>query len=156
MVKSHKFTNLLANFLLYYLVRHSNPKSNFTTTVFPQFITRSKFNTTSHTPDSFRLINLMKHDWSNHFLTVYMENQKENLSCCNTEIEMSSILEPITIYQKNMANQILLRSQLYYIWWTTNNRTLLTWVPRCTGWLTRYMPGDVYTEGTHTKHPQQI
>lgn len=49
------------------------------------------------------------------FLTVYVENQKESLSFCNTEIEMSSILEPITIYQKNMANQILLRSQLYYI-----------------------------------------
>ena len=31
-----------------------------------------------------------------------------------------------------------------------------TCVPSVTGWLTRYIPGDVYTDGTQTKQPQQI
>jgi hypothetical protein len=31
-----------------------------------------------------------------------------------------------------------------------------TWGPKFTGWFTRYIPGEVYMDGTHTKHPQQI
>jgi len=87
------------------------------------------------------------------------------------KIEIASWKTKMKVFRKVKLKRIKIRKTLQatpltsllvpHCHWTTTDKHHKqdadgTSMPRFTGWLTRYIPGDVYTDGTHTKQPQQI